>query len=67
MGSDFPIRLLCLTVVILGSSLVAVIAGLVSWSIEPGIGRAIVAGSAAFAGSAPLFFGAINYLMKREA
>ncbi|MET8268500.1 hypothetical protein ACFYP0_27865 [Micromonospora arida] len=67
MGSDFPIRLLCLTVVILGSSLVAVIAGLVSWSIEPGVGRAIVTGAVAFAGSAPLIFGAITYLTKREA
>ncbi len=67
MRSDFLVRLLCLFIVFLGSTVVAIISGVVSWSIEPSIGKAIVAGAAAFAGSAPLIFGAINYLMKREA
>lgn len=67
MGSDFPIRLLCLAVVTLGSSQVATIACWVSWSIDPHPGKAIAAGAAAFATSAPLIFGALNYLIRREA
>ncbi|RAN94806.1 hypothetical protein LAH08_05693 [Micromonospora noduli] len=67
MGSQFPVRLLCLTIVALGSSQVATIASWITWSMDSSVGKALIAGAAAFAGSAPLIFGALNYLMRHDA
>ncbi|SCE63622.1 hypothetical protein GA0070216_10118 [Micromonospora matsumotoense] len=67
MGSQIPIRLLVLAVVALGSSQVATTASWIVWSMDLNAGKALIAGAAAFAGSAPLIFGALKYLMRSDA
>lgn len=66
MGSPFPVRLLCLAVVTLGSSQVATVASWVTWSAESSFSKTLIAGAVAFAGSAPLIHGALNYLIRHD-
>ncbi|MBF5029609.1 hypothetical protein IRY44_07640 [Micromonospora sp. ANENR4] len=67
MSNNVATRVLLLVVAVLTASLIGVVAGLVSYAIEPNVGKALLTGGTAFGGSLVLMITALNFVMNRNA
>ncbi|MFG1803340.1 hypothetical protein ACGFI4_24675 [Micromonospora carbonacea] len=66
MGNNVATRVLLLLVAVLAASLTGLVAGWVSWALDPGVGKTLLAGGSAFGASLVVMLTAINFVLKRD-